>query len=131
MTELGALWFDPSTPAFLDRGRGRTIRLEPGKFYEHKVILTRYYDMTRPGTYVVQAKWNVVANGGRLSLLQFLSNKLEHSILREVCAAPWLRLAPPGYRLSPTEAVSNKLVITVDAAEGIRPRSPKGGPPPF
>ena len=90
--------------------------------------------MSRPGRYTIQAKWRVVANAGRLSLLQALSNRLEGSVLARSLRYLGFYWRHQECRLSPTEAVSNKLVITVEATPGHggdEPRSPKGGAPPF
>jgi hypothetical protein len=118
MTELGRVWFQPREWGSGDHPMGWTGRLEPGECFGERVSLDSYFDMTTPGKYIVEAKWKVVANGGRLSLLQFLSNKLEHSILAKLARRVGYHWPHQKYRLSPTEAVSNKLEVTVEATPG-------------
>ena len=96
MTRLGKVWFQPCESASGDHPFGWSGRLEPGGCFGERVSLDWYFDMARPATYVVQAKWKVVANGGRLSLLQALSNKLEASILARSLTYLGFLLAPQG-----------------------------------
>ena len=127
MTELGRAWFDPNTLPMPERRFGGRCVLKPGGFFGRDVMLDWYFEMGRPGRYIVQAKWKVVADGGRLSLLQVLSNKLEDSVLAELVRRLGFSWPHQEYRLSPTEAVSNRLEITVDPAAGVRARRPNWG----
>jgi hypothetical protein len=134
MTEHGKFWFDPREPGIRNGLMFATGRLGPGECFGRDAWLDSYYDMSRPGRYTIQAKWRVVANAGRLSLLQALSNRLEGSVLARSLRYLGFHWRHQECRLSPTEAVSNKLVITVEATPGHggdEPRSPKGGAPPF
>ena len=82
LTESGKRRFEPPGRADLGRlGLGRARHLKPGKCFEDGAELTTLFDLRRPGTYKITVKRRVVADGGRPSLLEGLSNTLENTIV--------------------------------------------------